>query len=183
MVSGPSTVVASMAHGRIAAGKIMEYLTGHPSPLAELPLRVRGVGEYTTISEDLPQQPRQEMALRQPRVRRRDFEEVGLGLTTDQAMAEARRCLQCSACCECRSCETVCFDIGAIDHFRTSRRLEFMSPGVIVADDQEMPPGDYGEVQGVFRIGEFRADLMTMMIAGMITMSTNPQGDRKKGTA
>jgi NADPH-dependent glutamate synthase beta subunit-like oxidoreductase/formate hydrogenlyase subunit 6/NADH:ubiquinone oxidoreductase subunit I len=170
VVSGPSTVVASMAHGRIVAGKIIEYLTGLSSPIAELPVRMRGVGEFTTISEDLPQQPRQEMALRQPKVRRRDFEEVGLGLTTDQAMAEARRCLQCSACCECRSCETVCSDIGAIDHFRASKRLEFMSPGVIVADDQEMPPGDYKGFQGLFRVGEFRADLITMMIAGSATV-------------
>jgi NADPH-dependent glutamate synthase beta subunit-like oxidoreductase len=120
VVSGPSTVVVSMAHGRIAAGKIIEYLTGLPSPIAELPVRIRGVGEFPTISEELPQQPRQEMALRQPKVRRRDFEEVGLGFTMNQAMAEARRCLQCSACCECRSCDTVCSDIGAIDHFRTS---------------------------------------------------------------
>jgi len=169
VVSGPSTVLASMAHGRIAAGKIIEYLTGLPSPIAELPVRIRGVGEYPTISEDLPQQPRQEMALRQPKVRRRDFEEVGLGFTTDQAMAEARRCLQCSACSECRSCETVCSDIGAIDHFRTSKRLEFISPGVIVADDQEMPPGDYSGFQGMFRLGEFRADLITMMVAGSAT--------------
>jgi NADPH-dependent glutamate synthase beta subunit-like oxidoreductase/NAD-dependent dihydropyrimidine dehydrogenase PreA subunit len=169
VVSGPSTVVASMAHGRTVAGKIIEYLTRHPSPIAELPVRMRGVGEFTTISEDLPQQPRQEMALRQPKVRRRDFEEVGLGLTTDQAMAEARRCLQCSACCECRSCETVCSDIGAIDHFRNSKRLEFMSPGVVVADDQEMPPGDYKGFQSLFRVGELKADLITMMIAGSAT--------------
>jgi NADPH-dependent glutamate synthase beta subunit-like oxidoreductase/NAD-dependent dihydropyrimidine dehydrogenase PreA subunit len=166
VVSGPSTVVASMAHGRIAAGRIMESLTGRPSPLGELPPRVRGVGEYATISEDLPQQPRQEMALRQPKVRRRDFEEVGLGLTTDQAMAEARRCLQCSACCECRRCETVCSDVGAIDHFRTGTSLEFFSPGVIVADDQEMPVVNFDELPGIFRAGEFKADLMSLMNAG-----------------
>jgi len=144
----------------------MESLTGHPSPLGELPLRVRGVGEYTTISEDLPQQPRQEMALRQPKVRRRDFEEVGLGLTMDQAMAEARRCLQCSACCECRSCETVCSDIGAIDHFRTPTSFEFFSPGIIVANDQEMPGVNFKELPGIFRAGEFKADLMSLMNAG-----------------
>jgi NADPH-dependent glutamate synthase beta subunit-like oxidoreductase/NAD-dependent dihydropyrimidine dehydrogenase PreA subunit len=165
-VTGPSTVVASMAHGRVAAGKIMEYLTGYPSSLAELPLRVRGAGEYTTISEDLPQQPRQEMALRQPKVRRRDFEEVGLGLTMDQAVAEARRCLQCSACCECRSCETVCSDIGAIDHFKTPTSFEFFSPSIIVADDQEMPVVNFNELPGIFRAGEFKADLMSLMNAG-----------------
>jgi NADPH-dependent glutamate synthase beta subunit-like oxidoreductase/NAD-dependent dihydropyrimidine dehydrogenase PreA subunit len=166
LVSGPSTVLASMAHGRIAAGKIIEYLTGLPSPIAELPVRIRGVGEYSTISEDLPQQPRQEMSLRQPKVRRRDFEEVGLGLTTDQAMAEARRCLQCSACCECRSCEAVCSEIGAIDHFRTPTSFEFISPGIIVANDQEMPVVNFNELPGIFRAGEFKADLMSLMNAG-----------------
>ncbi len=166
MVSGPSTVIASMAHGRVAAGKIMEYLTGRPSPLAELPFRVRGAGEYRTISEDLPQQPRQEMALRQPKVRRRDFEEVGLGLTMDQAVAEARRCLQCSACCECRRCEDVCSDIGAIDHFRTPTSFEFFSPSIIVASDEEIPIANFKELPGIFRAGEFKADLMSLMNAG-----------------
>ena len=166
VVTGPSTVVASMAHGRIVAGKIMEFLTGRPSPLAELPLHVRGVGEYPMISESLPQQPRQEMALRQPKVRRRDFAEVGLGFTTDQVMAEARRCLQCSACCECRSCETVCSDVGAIDHFRPPTSFEFFSPGIIVADDQEMPVLNLNELPGIFRAGEFKADLMSLMNAG-----------------
>jgi len=168
-VTGPSTVLASMAQGRIAAGKIIEYLTGHPSSLVELPLQSRGVGDYMAISEDLPQQPRQEMAQRQPKVRRRDFEEVDLGLTMDQAIAEARRCLQCSACCECRSCETVCSEIGAIDHFRKPKHLEFLSPGVIVADTQEMPPGDYHEFNNIFRVGEFNTDLISMMVAGSAT--------------
>jgi NADPH-dependent glutamate synthase beta subunit-like oxidoreductase/formate hydrogenlyase subunit 6/NADH:ubiquinone oxidoreductase subunit I len=166
VVSGPSTVLASMAHGRIAAGKIIESLTGLPSPFAELPLRIRGVGDYSTISEELPQQPRQEMALRQPKVRRRDFEEVGLGLTVDQATAEARRCLQCSACCECRSCDTVCSDIGAIDHLRTPTTVEFSSPGIIVANDQEMPGANFKELPGIFRGGEFKADLMSVMNMG-----------------
>ncbi len=166
VVSGPSTVLASMAHGRTAAGKIIEYLTGLPSPIPELPLRIRGVGEYATISEDLPKQPRQEMALRQPEVRLRDFEEVGLGLTEDQAVAEARRCLQCSACCECRSCDAVCSDIGAIDHFRTPTTLEFFSPGIIVANDQEMPGANFHELPGIFRAGEFKADLMRIMNMG-----------------
>ncbi len=166
VVAGPSTVLASMAQGRIAAGRIIESLTGEPSPLVELPIPAHGAGDYRTISEDLPQQPRHEMAQRQIKVRRRDFEEVNLGLTTDQAIAEAKRCLQCSACCECRSCESVCSEVGAIDHFRKSRRLDFISPGVIVADAQEMPPGDYRELRNVFHVGELKPDLIDMMIAG-----------------
>ena len=44
----------------------------------------------------MPNEPkRQEMPLRDPSIRRRDFEEVALGYTAEQAVAEAKRCLQC----------------------------------------------------------------------------------------
>jgi heterodisulfide reductase subunit A-like polyferredoxin len=106
------------------------------------------------------------MAQRQPKVRRRDFEEVDFGFTADQAMAEAKRCLQCSGCCECRVCDTACAEVGAIDHFRNSKRFEFFSPGVIVADDQEMPSGEFQNDEGVYRVGELKKDIMDLLVAG-----------------
>jgi NADPH-dependent glutamate synthase beta subunit-like oxidoreductase len=121
--TGPSSVIDSMAAGRRAAGRIIEYLTGETSPFVDITSESRGVGDHLEISEDLPRQLRPEMARRPPEKRRRDFEEVASGFTTEQAMAESARCLQCGACCECRECETVCADIGAIDHFREFRRF------------------------------------------------------------
>jgi NADPH-dependent glutamate synthase beta subunit-like oxidoreductase/formate hydrogenlyase subunit 6/NADH:ubiquinone oxidoreductase subunit I len=164
-VTGPSNVVESMAQGKRAAGKIIECLTGGPSPLAEPALVARGAGDHAAISEDLPQLPRQEMAERQPRVRRRDFGEVGLGLTPEQAVAEAQRCLQCSGCCECRSCETVCLDVGAIDHSREARSHRFVSPAVIVADDGALPAGERLASDGFFHLGQFKHDLMDVMVS------------------
>ena len=166
-VSGPATVIAAMADGRMAAARIIEQLTGEPAAAFGkwLP-QPRGVGDYLAIAEDVPQQPRQEMASRQPKVRRRDFEEVDFGFTEAQAVAEAKRCLQCGACCECRACETACGEMGAIDHFRTARRIEFKSPSVIVADEREMPPGEFGERDGVYRVGELKRDLMDLLVAG-----------------
>jgi len=38
---------------------------------------------------------RQEMPRQDPKVRRTNFKEVALGYTEEQAIAEARRCLQC----------------------------------------------------------------------------------------
>jgi heterodisulfide reductase subunit A len=64
------------------------------------------------------------MAQRQPKVRRRDFEQVELGFTASQAKAEAARCLQCASCCECLACAEVCGEVHAIDHMRTGSRVE-----------------------------------------------------------
>ena len=167
VVSGPSTVVLSMAQGKRAAKAISEELTGRPATLIrQVPMQAQGQGAYDPIPDDLPQLPRQEMALRQPRVRRKDFEEVALGLTEEQVLAEARRCLQCAGCCECESCVDVCVDIGAIDHARESRRLEVTPAAVIVADERELPDEDFKALPGVFSIAGIADDLLSVMVAG-----------------
>ncbi len=168
VVSGPSTVIESMASGRKAAGRIIEYLTGQFSSVVEPSLKSRGTGDHVEISEDVPKQPRQEMAERQPKARRRDFDEIGFGLTAEQAMAEAGRCLNCGYCCECRICETACIDIGAIDHLRTGSRFEFDSPAVIVADEDELPEGLPEFTENFYKAEGFQqaTDLMDAMVAG-----------------
>ncbi len=168
VVTGPSTVIGSMADGRMAAGRAIEYLTGEPSAFVKLSAESRGVGDYLDISEDTPRQWRPEMAQRQPKVRCRDFEEVSFGLTAEQAVAEAQRCIQCGLCCECRVCETACAEIGAIDHFRPTRSIEVLSPGIVVADADEMPQkNDLGD-ERIYRLGDFQhtTDLMNVMVAG-----------------
>lgn len=165
-VTGPSTVVQSMADGRKAAGAIIELLTGEKPAFAKNDLEKRGVGEPFEISEDLPKLPRHEMAQRQPKARRRDFDEVDFGFTVEQAVAEARRCLQCGSCCECRICESACEEVGAIDHFRAGKRLDITAPAVIVADDAEFSHAELTDRDGVYRVGEIKPDLMDIMVAG-----------------
>jgi NADPH-dependent glutamate synthase beta subunit-like oxidoreductase/formate hydrogenlyase subunit 6/NADH:ubiquinone oxidoreductase subunit I len=168
VVTGPSTVIDSMAAGRRAAGKVIEYITGKPSPFSEITPESRGVGEYIDISEDVPRRWRPEMAERQPRARRRDFDEVAFGFTAEQAVAESARCLQCGACCECRVCESVCEDIEAIDHFRKPRKFRFKSPTVIVADPQELPENFALMGDGIhFANGpREKLDMMDLLAAG-----------------
>jgi NADPH-dependent glutamate synthase beta subunit-like oxidoreductase/NAD-dependent dihydropyrimidine dehydrogenase PreA subunit len=165
-VTGPSTVIAAMAAGRRAAGELIARLLGGTTPLPELTPGCRGVGEPLPITEDLPTLPRQEMAFRQPKARRRDFEEVSLGLTASQAVAEARRCLQCGSCCECRVCETACTEVGAIDHFRTRRQLAVHAPAIVVADEAELPPGLDLNREGVYKLSPFygSGDLMDLLV-------------------
>lgn len=167
-VTGPGTVIEAMAQGRRAAAQIIEHLTGTPAPELTRTLETRAGEDYVPISESVAQEPRQEMAQRQPKARRRDFSEVDLGLSEAQAVAEAKRCLQCSGCCECRVCEASCADIGAINHFRELTRITVISPSVIVADPDELPAAEALAGPEIYQVGDFRQsrDLMDVMMAG-----------------
>ena len=168
VVTGPATVVGSMAQGRQAAARVVEYLTG-AFPAWGLPLdETLGTGEHIEISEDAPRKFRPEKSQREPKVRKRDFEEVELGLTAKQAVAEAGRCIQCRSCAECRLCESVCSEIGAIDHFRPSRLMSITSPALIVASDDEVAHLNLDNQEGIYHVGDFRSapDLVNVLIAG-----------------
>ncbi|MFH1138191.1 MAG: FAD-dependent oxidoreductase [Pseudomonadota bacterium] len=168
VVTGPSTVVSSMASGRQAAARIIEILNGEKACWAERLEQPRGTGDYPDISRDVPRRPRQEMAQRQPLVRRTDFEEVDLGLTVEQATAEAQRCLACGVCCECRACEAVCTEIKAINHFRTEKTIEITTPAIILADPREWPVELELPTEILCPIPELKGptDLMDLLMAG-----------------
>lgn len=167
VITGPTTVINSMASGRRAAGRVIEFLTGSPSPVVEISPGCRGVGDYVPISEDAPRLWRVEMAQRQPKARRRDFLEVDFGLTVEQAVAEAKRCLQCGSCCECRECESACAEVRAIDHFRGPRELVFECPSVVVADAAEFPAPELLDDPKVYQVGNLQSsDLVDVMVSG-----------------
>jgi heterodisulfide reductase subunit A-like polyferredoxin len=95
---------------------------------------------------------------------------VDLGFTPEQAQAEAKRCLQCAVCCECRACEEACAEIGAIDHFRAARRLRLEAPAVIVADESELPALDEDVRAGLMTVGSlsYGPDLLNVLMAGTV---------------
>ena len=167
VVTGPATVVGSMAQGRQAAGQVAAYLSGKQlfPPKSEASKKDE---DYLSITEEAPKQSRAEMAKRAADIRRYDFEEVESGFTEAQAVEEAKRCIQCASCCECLACETVCVDVGAIDHERKARRIVFESPAIIVANKEEMPDKDLLKEEGVYHIGDFRraTDIVNVLIAG-----------------
>ncbi len=167
-VDGPSTVIQAMAAGRRAASRITAWLTGSEAPWKELTEHPGGVGEHLAISEDLPQEPRQRMAQRQPKARRRDFDQVELGFTASQAKAEAARCLQCASCCECLACAEVCGQVKAIDHTRTGNCVEIKAPAVVWAEGGEPPWQGSPDGDGLFKVEpeSYSADLMDVLMQG-----------------
>ena len=98
MATGPAIAIDAIAHGRQAAATIGRYLkNGELTP---------GRGEFLSRKEvfgDLPDAEfahysrlkKEAMPELPPRERAKDFREVELGFTPEQAASESRRCLEC----------------------------------------------------------------------------------------
>lgn len=97
LVTGPNTVVDAIAAGKRAATVIDNYLCGREltgPPQVKLP---QVFIESAVIGEDELENTirRAEPAVLAPESRKKNFDEVELTLTAEQARREARRCLRC----------------------------------------------------------------------------------------
>jgi NADH-quinone oxidoreductase subunit F len=95
-VTGPRTVVEAIAAGKIAAVSIEKYLEGkkiaREYKLSRPSLYVDPV-ELT--EEEIQKAKRARMPMLPLNARKKNFKEVELGLTEENALKEARRCLRC----------------------------------------------------------------------------------------
>ena len=113
-VTGPRNAVEAIAAGHRAAEAIHRYLSGEE---VELLPRV-DEGKIVELGEEeieerlaewgIERGGRVEMPTLPLERRLRGFDEVELGLTEEEAVAEAERCLACAVCSECLECEKVC---------------------------------------------------------------------------
>jgi formate dehydrogenase beta subunit len=106
-VTGPGTVPAAIASGRVNAARILEYLghpwTPRPEPQTSLdPARINLA--YFRKS------PAARPALLSRQHRLSGFEEVVASLTPGEAAAEAARCFSCGVCTACDNCWVYCPD-------------------------------------------------------------------------
>jgi len=157
-VSGPATAIEAIAAGRQAAASIHRHLQGE---------------ELAGPAEGLPVVPLEDVDLRRARKQARaampklahdghlaDFGEVELGLSEEQAVAEAERCLNCAVCSECRQCVIAC-QPQAIDHDMRDQVVEVDVGAVVVAtgfdpfDATHKPEFGYGRYPNVISGLEF----------------------------
>jgi heterodisulfide reductase subunit A len=159
-VLGPSSVVEAVGNGIQAAESIHRYLRG-------LDLR-QGREFYWPRPEEIAvhpagevrRAPRARMAELPPAERRAGFAEVERGLTAEQAIAEAQRCLDCAVCSECMQCVAAC-QRGAIRHDDQPERVSLNVDAVVVAtgydffDPRLKPEFGYGMYPEVITTMEF----------------------------
>jgi len=96
LVTGPNTVADAIAAGKRAAAVIDRYVRGEtlsPEPVVSLPEVFLGPAEVGEDERDLAR--RAEPQTLPVESRRKNFAEVEMVLSAEQAHAEARRCLRC----------------------------------------------------------------------------------------
>lgn len=93
-------MVDAMADGREAADFIDRYLRG----VSLAKWRVMYQGSAVPLRRSFRPQPEPKW---KPPAERMNFEEFEIGFTLDEAIREARRCLECGPCISCKACVAV----------------------------------------------------------------------------
>ncbi|MHA1959885.1 MAG: FAD-dependent oxidoreductase [Candidatus Thorarchaeota archaeon] len=131
VVSGGSTVIEAIGHGRVAAESIVRHLEGidlleaRDDALYPIP--------YVEVDTDrMSQSTRPAMPMLAMSKRRGSFVEVELGLSEKIALEESGRCLSCAVCSECMQCVTACKP-DAIDHVMRDEIKEIEVGAIVVA--------------------------------------------------
>jgi Pyruvate/2-oxoacid:ferredoxin oxidoreductase delta subunit len=111
VVPSDRTATIAIGHGKRAAHGIDAYLSGNAPLVSERHALASFDKMNTWYYADAPRQERHALE----RVRRQTtFEEVLEGLTEENALFEARRCMSCGNCFECDNCFGVCPDNAVI---------------------------------------------------------------------
>ncbi len=152
-VTGPDVVVNAMFAGKKAAISIERLLTGQ-----DLAADREGEGPFQpTFDIDVEGIPvsKQIPMPSLPPEDRRNFKEVHLGYTAEQAQDEAKRCLNCAVCCDCELCSTVC-EPHAIDYRMQPEEVQLEVGTILVAtgfrtfDARRIPQYQYGRLPNVY---------------------------------
>jgi 2-oxoacid:acceptor oxidoreductase delta subunit (pyruvate/2-ketoisovalerate family) len=121
MVPAERNVTVAVGHGKKAARHIDAWLRG----TSVLPTVKHGAATFERLNTwyytDAPKTMRPQLDLAR---RTSSFDEVQGGLTEDNALFEARRCLSCGNCFECDNCYGVCPD-NAVIKLGPGQRFEF----------------------------------------------------------
>ncbi len=120
-VPADRTATVAVGHGKRAARGIDAYLRGSVLEPAEKHELATFDRLNTWYYSDAPRTERPELE----RIRRQtNFEEVVGGLSEENALFEARRCLSCGNCFECDNCFGVCPD-NAVIKLGAGNRYQF----------------------------------------------------------
>ncbi|MFW5663645.1 MAG: FAD-dependent oxidoreductase [bacterium] len=106
-VTGPATLIEAIAQGRLAAQSCSKFLNGQEITPPDFEFLSRKNNFLEQKADDyeafFEKQQREEMPTLKPD-NRQNFDEVELGYTPEQALAETHRCLECG-CSEYYTCD------------------------------------------------------------------------------
>jgi len=163
---GPGILIQAIADGRRGALSIDRYLRGMDllTPREQIPLPVAELSreeiDQKIVRGEVNLSPRTIIPTLLTTERIKDFREVELVLTEEQAKQEAARCLACGICSECHLCVEAC-KREAIDHQQAEvmETLEvgsvILSPGYDCFNPEGRPELGHGRYPNVVTSMEF----------------------------
>lgn len=165
---GPSSVIEAIADGNRAADSIDLYLRGKNIKAN----RKKQVQIVEKVKKDnVKLKPRPTMPLLAVNDRVGNFREVELGLTEAQVIEEAKRCLACGGCSECRMCEVAC-QAKAVDHEQKEEYINVNVGSIILAPGFE--PFD-AKLKSEYGYGTYK-NVVTSMEFERILSASGPYG-------
>ena len=145
-VTGPATVVSAVGAGRNAAAAIDAYLTG--TELKAEPEEENIVSyDDLELEEDIERKERVTVPELPPSKRKGNFNEIVKGLTEEEAVSEAQRCLNCGVCSGCHQCIAVC-EPDAIDFSQKDEELRLDVGSVVVTAGYDLIEPDIRKEYG-----------------------------------
>ncbi|MGA3143784.1 MAG: FAD-dependent oxidoreductase [Verrucomicrobiota bacterium] len=130
--SGPASVIDAVAAGKRVAESIERFLKGKDLLGGRFEDSLRPIPPaFMPMLDKLEKKSRPQAEELSPVVRLNNFDEVEKGLTEEQALAEAERCLNCALCSECNRCVETCKQ-HAIDHAMRERTVTLEVGSVIL---------------------------------------------------
>jgi heterodisulfide reductase subunit A-like polyferredoxin len=146
--TGPGSVIQAVAAGKRAAESIERYVSGKDLRADRFTDTLKPLPDELLPSTDgVGKRARAEAAVLPAGERTDDFREIEAGLSEEEAVAEAERCLNCALCSECMECVTVC-DKKAVDHAMAEETVTLdvgsviLTPGFEEYDAKQK--GEYG---------------------------------------
>ena len=159
--SGPASVIDAVAAGKRVAESIERYLKGKDLLGGRFEDSLRPIPQaFLPTLEKIKRKSRPQAGELAPASRLGNFDEVEKGLTEEQALAEAERCLNCALCSECNRCVETCKQ-HAIDHAMREQTVTLevgsviLTPGFKEFDARRKGEFGYGRYDNVVTSVQF----------------------------
>jgi heterodisulfide reductase subunit A-like polyferredoxin len=144
--SGPASVIEAVAAGKRAAESIGLYLNGKYLSAYSFESTLKPVAEELLPDTTGVENKKRALSVKLETAKRLDnFNEIESAFSTDDAIAEAERCLNCAQCSECMECVTAC-EKNAVDHCMKEQIVELEVGAVVLTPGiEEFTAGIKGE--------------------------------------
>jgi len=139
VVTGPTSIVNALGHGKRAVFFIDKFLRGEKLDAAVYDPQLPVVDKSEVLTRQQEHRTLAPTGIKElsPDERINDFREIELPLAEEEARYSAGRCLDCGGCSECHQCVSVC-EAGAIDFGIRDEQSTFEVGSVIIATGFEL---------------------------------------------